>query len=77
MHRTQIMLEQRQYEALRERAKQDGKSMGQLIRELLDVALAAASSPTRGRRRLQAAKGMFHEPKVHGRDHDRYLYGAD
>ena len=76
MHRTQILLEEEQYEALRARASRDGKSLGQLIRELLASALGTTSGRKQGTRKLSGLKGMFHEPGVRGRDHDRYLYGG-
>ena len=46
MHRTQIMLEDSQYLTLRERARLEGKSMGQLIRELVDRGLRRGPEDT-------------------------------
>jgi plasmid stability protein len=74
MHRTQIMLEDDQYQALREHARRAGRSMGDLIREMLTAGLSGPAS-SRKTRRLAAVRGLFHQPGVRGRDHDRYLYG--
>ncbi len=46
-HRTQIYLEQGQYELLRSRARREGKSLASLIREALDEYLGGKGS--RGR----------------------------
>ena len=76
MHRTQIMLEESQYHALREKARSDGKSIGQLIREFVELGLKSISSrPKKRRRSLKQLQGLFSEPDTSGRDHDRHLYG--
>lgn len=36
MHRTQIYLDESQYELLRSRARREGKSLASIIREILD-----------------------------------------
>ena len=48
MHRTQITLEDSQYVTLRERARRTGKSMGQLIREMLNQELEAKPKVRKG-----------------------------
>ena len=76
MHRTQIMLEDSQYDALREEARRKGKSLGQLVRECV----ARGIESPRGKSpdaTLRSLKGMFRKPRVRGRDHDRYLYGEN
>ena len=76
MHRTQVLLEEEQYQALRARARRDGTSMGQLVRELVAAGLEATDRRPRPRSRLKDSKGMFRAPGVRGRDHDEHLYGA-
>ena len=77
MHRTQIMLETDQYQALRERARRAGKSMGLVIREILDEGLKSSSPRKRARTRLKSLKGFFDDASVQGRHHDDVLYGGD
>ena len=78
MHRTQIMLEEDQYEVLRERARRDGKSLGQVIRELLRTGLAACRPHDHSTGSdLRSLRGVFHAPAVRGLDHDLYLYRED
>ena len=75
MHRTQVLLEEQQYQALRGRARRDGKSMGQLVRELVEAGLGAPGRKPSRRRRLRDSRGMFRAPDLRGRDHDDHLYG--
>ena len=78
MHRTQIMLEEDQYEVLRERARQDGKSLGQVIRELLRTGLEVTGADREASGNgLRTLRGVFNAPGDAGRYHDHYLYGAD
>lgn len=76
MHRTQIMLEEEQYQAVCERARKQNKSMGAIIRELLDRALAATKPRKRRPFKLSDGKGLFSDNETRGRDHDAYLYGG-
>ncbi|WP_025321526.1 hypothetical protein [Deferrisoma camini] len=74
MHRTQILLEETQYLALRERARREGKSIGQLIREFVDLGLSGAGGKgARERACLQKLAGLFGDG-MDPRDHDRVLY---
>ena len=43
MHRTQILLEEWQYEALKSRADRQGKSLSELIRDLVSGCLSSVS----------------------------------
>jgi plasmid stability protein len=74
MHRTQILLEKWQYEALRTRAEREGRSLSGLIRELLRKALADAPAITRTN--LDALEGVGEDAEAYGEEHDRFLYGA-
>ena len=78
MHRTQVLLEESQYQELRARARRDGKSMGQVIRELLAAGLTATRDDAVSTASdLRSLRGMFSKPALHGRDHDRHLYGDE
>ena len=75
MHRTQLLLEEWQYEALRARAEREGRSLSDLIREILRVALAPAATPAR--RRLVTIEGIGEDTAGYGDKHDRFLYGEE
>ncbi len=75
MRRAHVMLEERQYELLREESRRANKSMGQLVRELIDAGVEAMSAG-RTRYTIESTSGMFREERVAGRDHDELLYGA-
>ena len=70
MHRTQISLEEWQYEALRAQAEREGRSLAALIREILTERLKPGA-----RSRLGEIEGVAEGPPDLGRNHDRYLYG--
>jgi len=70
MHRTQILLEEWQYEALRAQAERDGRSLAALIREVLTRHLKPGA-----RTRLEEIEGVAEGPPDLGRHHDHYLYG--
>jgi hypothetical protein len=72
MHRTQIILEEWQYQALRARAEQESRSISDLVREALSTALA---QPPERNNRLQEIEGVGEDPTTYGKDHDRFLYG--
>ena len=73
MHRTQLLLEEWQYEALRARADREGRSLSDLIREILSASLAPQSTTRRGR--LEAIQGIGEDAEAYGMNHDRHLYG--
>jgi plasmid stability protein len=72
MRRTQIILEEWQYQTLRSRADQQGRSVSDLVREILRNALVP---PPQKERRLSAIEGIGQDPSARGREHDRFLYG--
>lgn len=72
MHRTQILLEKGQYKALQKMAKSQGKSMGQLIREFVELGLRRQEP--KGPDTLESLQGFIPEADIAGRDHDRALY---
>jgi len=73
MHRTQILLEEWQYEALRARAEREGRSISELVRAALEEMLAPEAP---SRRRLEEIEGIGEDAAACGRDHDRFLYGG-
>jgi plasmid stability protein len=74
MHRTQIILEEWQYHALRARAEQEGRSISAIVRDILRRTLARSS----GRKsRLKAIEGVGEDSRGYGRVHDRFLYGEE
>jgi hypothetical protein len=76
MHRTQILLEEDQYETLCARARQEGQSIGAMVRELLGDAFASGRRAKANGSALRDLKGLFRKPGLRGRRHDEYLYGA-
>jgi hypothetical protein len=74
MHRTQILLEDDQYHTLRRRAREQGRSMAELIREFVDAGLASAPDDSRNRHRLRELEGIFEAPDTAGRHHHTFLY---
>jgi plasmid stability protein len=72
MHRTQLMLEEWQYEALKARAERSGRSISDIVREILDSHLA----PSRTKEDpLFAMESLFDDAQVSGAEHDGVLYG--
>ena len=75
MHRTQLLIEDWQYQALRARAEREGRSLSDLVRELLATALAGPPQAPAPRRRLAEIEGIGEDSSAYGDDHDRHLYG--
>ena len=72
MHRTQLLLEDWQYEALRGRAQREGRSLSALVRDILGTSLTGSSPGTR--KGLDAIAGIGEDTVTYGEHHDRYLY---
>ena len=72
MQRTQILLDDWQYEALKARAQREGRSMSELLHQMLDAHLRK-----RGTRapQLTDIRAVGKDRTARGRDHDRFLYG--
>lgn len=73
-HRTQILLEDWQYGALKSLAEREGVSLSDMVRKILTKRLRPRLSRHRG---LKAMAGIGRDPKASGKDHDRWLYGRD
>ena len=72
MHRTQLLLEEWQYEALRGRAEREGRSLSALVREILRVSLSLPDATPR--ERLGTIEGIGEDAGSYGEEHDRHLY---
>ena len=72
MQRTQIMIEDWQYEALKAQAERQGQSMSELLRLMLDAYLCKEPSRKHG---LEDIRGIGADRKASGRRHDEFLYG--
>jgi plasmid stability protein len=75
MHRSQILLETWQYETLKVQAERQGKSISEVVRDIVSRHLSAA--PRGRRQKLRAVEGMIDDGEEVARNHDRYLYGGD
>jgi plasmid stability protein len=80
MVRTQIQLTESQFEALRERAAAEGRSMADVIRGLVDESVSSVGRPSLAERRKRAlaAIGFLGKkgPKDLSARHDDYLAEA-
>ncbi len=73
-HRTQILLEEWHYEALKNLAESEGASLSDMVRRILTEHLHPRSSSREG---LQAIAGIGQDPEASGKEHDKWLYGLD
>ncbi len=73
MQRTQLLLEEWQHLQLKTMAEREGRSLSDLVREILTRHLQAKRS--RSHRGLAAIEGAGADSRASGRDHDRFLYG--
>lgn len=78
-HRTQILLEDSQYQALREEAARLKVSFSSLIRKGIDRLLSARRSRKASRRDLQAFAGVIKKKQspLTNAEIDRIVYGLD
>ena len=72
MHKTHVLLEDWQYEALQSLATQEQRSISALVREMLTSHLAA--HPQTARQRLATMEGIGADAQATGHDHDAFLY---
>ena len=73
MHRTQILLEDWQYQALKAAAERQERSISSLVREAVAGMLRKKQRPAANR--LAEIAGIGEDRDSSGRDHDRVLYG--
>lgn len=76
MHRTQVLLDESRYEELKELASREGKSMGQVIRELIELGLERGRA-RRGGRSLMEHYGFIDRADVPDLDHDQVIYDEE
>ena len=77
MHRLQIMVTEEHYAWLKERAKASGKSIRQLIRELLDETEAALSRSVMEDPFWDIVGMTGGSDPDAGTEHDKHLYTTD
>lgn len=73
MHRTQILLEDDQYEQLKEEAARTGRSIGELVRTALDAQYGAAARRARLLAALEATAGTADPEDFDGLDGEEYV----
>ena len=71
MHRTQLMLESWQYEALRLRAERSALSISEVVRQILTQHLSTKERPAG----IYRIEGIGSNGGSSARDHDAFLYG--
>jgi plasmid stability protein len=72
-HRTQLLLDDWQYEALKARSDREGESMSGLVRQVLTEHLF--KDQVSGREKLFELEGIAADRQFSGEDHDLVLYG--
>ncbi len=69
MHRTQITLEDKHYEFLKEISTKEKKSMSRILREIIEL-----YSEKKDIFSITSIAGIGEDPEVDGSDHDRWIY---
>lgn len=75
MHRTQLLFEDDQYLDLRRQAAREGRSMGDLVREIVAAGLAARRQRSGAGGGLGELRGLIEDADGVARAHDEALYG--
>ena len=73
MHRAQLLIEDWQYETLKARAERQGRSISELVREILSEHLGRQLSSSG----LDDLAGLVNDPDTTGESHDDDLYGPE
>ena len=73
MHRTQILLDDWQYEDLKAASERDGRSISNLVRDAVTAFLRQQQRPDPTR--LAEIAGIGDDESGSARDHDEILYG--
>ncbi|MBK7250087.1 MAG: hypothetical protein IPI06_04140 [Gammaproteobacteria bacterium] len=71
MHRTQLLLDDWQYQALKARAQREGRSMSEVLRGMLNTLL---DGPGTRHDELDRIRGVAEDRQARGRSHDEWLY---
>ena len=72
MHRAQLLLEEWQYEALKSLSDCHGRSVSEIVREILGRHLQKRQQGATGK--LGKLEGVADDPSDLGEDHDTHLY---
>ncbi len=70
MHRTQVIIDDKHYAFLKEKAKQERKSISQVLREIIE-----SYSRSRISTSFCLFSGIAEDTECYGKDHDKWLYG--
>lgn len=71
MYRAQILIEEWQFDTLKAEAEREGKSISEVVREILTDRYHRKPRKSR----LSAITGIVADGKTSGAKHDVYLYG--
>ena len=74
LKRTHVLLEAWQQDALKARAQQEGRSVSDLVREIVTSAMRG---PERDKSWLEGIESVGRDAEARGRDHDLFLYGRN
>lgn len=78
MHRSQILLEEWQYQYLSDKARREGKSISQIVRELIAERIESRRAGTLGDDPFFRIIGMVSSGDGHiAEEHDKYIYTND
>ena len=78
MHRSQILLEEWQYRYLSDKAAREGKSISQVVRELITEQTEPHRAETWAEDPFFGIVGMVSSGDGHiAENHDKYIYTAD
>ncbi len=69
MHRTQVILEDKQYQFLKKVSSEEKKSISQVLREIIQI-----YSEKKGVFSVSSIAGIAEDSEVYGKDHDKWLY---
>jgi predicted CopG family antitoxin len=70
MHRTQVIIDDKHYAFLKEKAKQEKKSISQVLREIIESYSRKSDVYS-----LLSVSGIAEDAECYGKDHDKWLYG--
>jgi len=70
MHRTQVIIDDKHYAFLKEKAKQERKSISQVLREIIESYSRKSDVYS-----LLSVSGIAEDAECYGKDHDKWLYG--
>ena len=70
MYRTHVLLEEKQYEFLKKLSEKKGKSISQVLREIIDNYTKKSDIYS-----LSSLAGILEDAESDGRDHDKWIYG--